>query len=82
MQDSDSEDEKEDSGFSLGGFIRNRLLLRAVFGSGEEEETAPVIQIDSGSTTIEEVEDKDTSLNDAPVEETPSEDQAEEETAH
>lgn len=78
MEDSDTEDEKEDSGFSLGGFVRNRFLMRAIFGGSDEEEPAPVIQIDSGSTATEEVEAKDTSQDDSPPEEAAAEEPADE----
>lgn len=82
MQYSDTQDEDEDkdSGFNLGGFIRDRLLLRAVFGGdAEEPEPAPVIQIDSGSAAPEEeVEAKDTSQDDAPPEAAAAEEPVEE----
>lgn len=83
MQDSDSEDEKEGSGFNLGGFIRDRLLLRAIFGGEDEEQaSAPVIQIDSGSVAPEEeAEAKDTSQDDAPPEEAAAEEPADEVSA-
>lgn len=84
MEDTDTQDEDKDSGFNLGGFIRDRLLLRAVFGGGDEEqEPAPVIQIDSGSApTNEEPEAKDAEQDTEPLGDAPAEEASEETPAH
>lgn len=71
MEDSDIQDEKEGSGFNLGGFIRDRLLLKAIFGDGDEDQaSAPVIQIDSGSVPTGEEEGSETPKDEVPPEDT------------
>lgn len=57
MEETENEEDKDESGFSLGSFLRNRFLLRTIFGRGDEdEESASVIQVnpDTGVSREEE----------------------------